>query len=56
MGFFSELAQTLGADLGQDLLNRTGEFINQIAPLFQAAFGEHKQAGLSEVRASPKAT
>ena len=39
MGFFSELAQTLGADLGQDLLNRTGEFINQIAPLFQAAFG-----------------
>ena len=39
MGFFSELAQTLGADLGQDLLNRTGEFINHIAPLFQAAFG-----------------
>ena len=36
--FFADMAQTLGADLGQNLLNKTGSFISQISPLFQAAF------------------
>ena len=36
--FFADMAQTLGADLGQNLLSKTGSFISQISPLFQAAF------------------
>ena len=36
--FFAQMAQTLGADLGQNLLSKTGNFISQISPLFQAAF------------------
>ena len=39
MSFFADLANTLGAQLGDNLLDRTGQFINQIAPLFQAGFG-----------------
>lgn len=39
MSFFTELSQTLGAKLGENLISQTGNFINQIAPLFQAAFG-----------------
>lgn len=37
--FFAELSQTLGADLGSDLLSKSANFIAEIAPLFQAAFG-----------------
>ena len=36
--FVADMAQTLGADLGQNLLSKTGSFISQISPLFQAAF------------------
>lgn len=36
--FFADMAKTLGADLGQNLLSKTGSFIGQISPLFQAAF------------------
>lgn len=36
--FFADVAKTLGADLGQNLLDRTGDFIGQITPLFVACF------------------
>ena len=36
--FFADVAQTLGADLGQNLLDKTGDFIGQITPLFVACF------------------
>lgn len=36
--FFADLSNTLGADLGANLLNRTGDFISQLTPLFAAAF------------------
>lgn len=36
--FFADVAKTLGADLGQNLLDKTGDFIGQITPLFVACF------------------
>ena len=36
--FVHDIAQTLGADCGQNLLSKAGSFISQISPLFQAAF------------------
>ncbi|WP_373741700.1 type IV secretion system protein [Neisseria sp.] len=36
--FFADVAKTLGADLGQNLLDKTGDFIGQITPLFTACF------------------
>lgn len=35
--FFTTLSQSLGADLGTNLLSKTGNFIGYIAPVFQAA-------------------
>ncbi len=32
------MAKTLGADLGQNLLDKTGDFIGQVTPLFVACF------------------
>lgn len=36
--FFADVAKTLGADLGQNLLDKTGDFIGQVTPLFVACF------------------
>lgn len=36
--FFADVAKTLGADLGQNLLDKTGDFISQISPLFLSGF------------------
>ena len=36
--FFADVAKTLGADLGQNLLAKTGDFIGQVTPLFVACF------------------
>lgn len=36
--FFADVAKTLGADLGQNFLDKTGDFIGQITPLFVACF------------------
>lgn len=36
--FFADAAKTLGADLGQNLLDKTGDFIGQITPLFVTCF------------------
>ncbi|KPN73518.1 type IV secretion system protein [Neisseria sp. 74A18] len=38
MTFFSEIAKIFGADLGQNLLQKSGNLISEISPLFQAAF------------------
>lgn len=36
--FFADVAKTLGADLRQNLLDKTGDFIGQVTPLFVACF------------------
>ena len=36
--FFADVAKTLGADLGQNLLDKTGDFIGQVTPLFVVCF------------------
>ena len=36
--FFADVAKTLGADLGQNLLDKTGDFISQLSPLFLSGF------------------
>ena len=38
VNLFADVAKTLGADLGQNLLDKTGDFIGQVTPLFVACF------------------